>query len=162
MAYEINININGDVDGSQSINGMSSTSSANNETEKAQKRLAKYISSQTIQPFIHEVKSAVSQDIGLITGNSELQERVNFGFQAVQYGVNAYKNVQAGAIIGSQLGIGGGVGAIIGLAMTAISTSINLMFNQLQIDIKHKLEDYQLAQVRSRAGIAFNRSRRGN
>lgn len=163
MAYEINININSDVEETQTAGGMSKTSStsASDSVEKGQKRLGKYIASQTIQPFIQDVKTAITQDVGLITGNTELQDRINFGFEAVQYGVNTYKNVQAGAIIGSQVGIGGGAGAVIGLALTAINTMMNIAFKQVQIDINRRLENYQLEQTRSRAGVAFNRSRRG-
>lgn len=162
MAYEINININGDAEESQ-MKGMSATASSvtgkDDEIAKNQKRLTKYISSQTIQPFINQVKNAVSQDVGLITGNTELQERINFGFEVVQYGVNTFKNVQSGAILGSTVGIGGGAGAVIAVALTAMNTYMNILSNQLQIDIRKNLENYQLRQTRERAGAAFNRSR---
>ena len=161
MAYEINININGDLDEKQSISGMSATSSANNEVEKAQKRLGKYVASQTIQPFINEVKNAVSQDVGLITGNTALQERINFDFQLVQTGVGIFKNASAGAAIGAATSVGGPVGAIIGVALSVLSFGMQAAFNQVTIDIKKNLENYQLAQTRERAGAAFNRSRRG-
>lgn len=161
MAYEINININGDADESPKVKGMSSTSSASDKQEQAQKRLGKYIASQTIQPFIQEVKTAVSQDVGLITGNTELQERINLGFQTVQYGVNTYKNMKAGVIIGASVGLSSGAGAAIGLALTVVNTTMNILFNQLQISIKRNLENKQLQQTRTRAGAAFNRSRIG-
>lgn len=159
MAYEINININGDVEAEQA--GLSQTTGTSNENEKAQKQLGKYVASQTIQPFIQEVKSQVTQNIQLVTGSSELQNRVNLGFQAVQFGVNTYKNAQAGAIITSSMGLGSGPGVGIGLALTAISTAIQIGFNQLQIDLQNRMENYQLEQVRSRAGIAYNKSRSG-
>lgn len=162
MAYEINININGDIDEGSTTKGVSKSTGTSDEIEKNQKRLAKYVSSQTIQPFIQEVKSAISQDIQLITGNTELQQRVNFGFQAVQFGVNTYKNAQAGALIGSQIGIGGGAGAVLGLALTALNTAMQIGFNQIQINLRQQQENYQLQQTRTRQGIAYNRSRRGD
>lgn len=162
MAYEINININGDISsGGGETEGLSK-SNTGSEQEKALKKLGKYISAQTVEPFIANVKNQISQNIELVTGNSELQQRVNFGFEVAQFGVSTYKNAQAGALIGSQLGIGGGAGAIIGLALTAISTAINIAFKQQQIDIQARLENYQLDQTRSRFGTAYNRSRSGN
>lgn len=164
MAYEINININGDIDEESTAKGVSKTkgTSEDEKQEKAQKRLAKYVSSQTIQPFIQEVKSAISQDIQLITGNDELQQRVNFAFQTVQFGVNTYKNAQAGAIVSTAMGAGAGVGAVLGIALTALNTAMQIGFNQLQINLRSKIENYQLQQTRTRQGIAYNRSRRGD
>ena len=161
MAYEINIYLNGDVEES-ATKGVSKGSGEKDSTEKYQKQLTKYVASQTIQPFIQEVKSAVTQDIELITGQTELQQRVNLGFEAVQFGVNTYKNAQAGALITTGLGMGGGVGAVIGVALTALNTSMQIMFNQIQLNIKRQQENYQLQQTRSRQGIAYNRSRRGD
>lgn len=159
MAYEINININGDIEAEQT--GISKSTGTSNESEKAQKQLGKYIASQTIQPFIQEVKTQVTQNVQLVTGSSELQNRINLGFEAVQFGVNTYKNAQAGAIITSSMGLGGGVGIGLGLALTAITTAMQIAFNQLQINLQKRMENYQLEQVRSRAGIAYNKSRSG-
>ena len=159
MAYEINININGDVEAEQT--GISKSTGTSNENDKAQKKLGKYIASQTIQPFIQEVKTQVTQNVQLVTGSSELQNRINLGFEAVQFGVNTYKNAQAGAVITSSMGLGGGVGIALGLALTAITTAMQISFNQLQINLQKRMENYQLEQVRSRAGIAYNKSRSG-
>lgn len=159
MAYEINININGDVEAEQT--GISKSTGTSNENDKAQKQLGKYIASQTIQPFIQEVKTQVTQNVQLVTGSSELQNRINLGFEAVQFGVNTYKNAQAGAVITSSMGLGGGVGIALGLALTAITTAMQISFNQLQINLQKRMENYQLEQVRSRAGIAYNKSRSG-
>lgn len=161
MAYEINININGDVEGlSDSSAGVSAKPTAT-EQEKAMKSLGKFVASQTIQPFIQNVKTAVSQNIGTITGQTELQQRINFGMEVVQYGVNAYKNAQAGAVISATMGKGGVVGAVIGLALTAINTMITVAFNRQQLQIEERMENYQLQQARNRQGIAFNKSRAG-
>lgn len=162
MAYEINININGDIEEQNASKGVSKGNSDANQLEKNQQRLAKYISSQTIQPFIQEVKSAVTQDIQLVTGNTELQQRVNFGFETVQFGVNTYKNAQAGAILTTSAGLGAGLGIGLGLALTAINTMMQIGFNQLRINLEARQENYQLQQTRSRQGIAYNRSRRGD
>lgn len=163
MAYEINININGDFEEQTTTPGVSQTNgtSTSDATAKGQKALGKYVASQTITPFIQEVKTQITQNVGLVTGNTELQNRINLGFQAVQFGVNTYKNAQAGAVIAQSAGIGGGVGAAIGIALTAISTGLQIAFNQMQINLQARMENYQLEQVRSRAGIAYNKSRSG-
>ena len=161
MAYEINININGDVEAGTTVQGGISRATSSSEQEKAVKALGKYVASQTIQPFIQNVKTQVSQNIGIVTGNTDLQQRVNFGMEAIQYGVNVYKNAQAGAVIGASLGIGAGMGAGIGLALTALNTMITIEFNRQQLQLKEQIENFQLEQVRNRQGVAFNRSRRG-
>lgn len=163
MAYEINININGnaeDLDSAQSTAGVSK-SPTSKEQEKATKALGKYVAAQTIQPFIQNVKTAVSQNIGIVTGSSELQERVNFGMEVAQYGVQTFQNVQAGASLGAALGVGGPVGALVGLALTAINTVMQIEFNKMQLQLKQQMEGYQLQQVRERAGAAYNKSRLG-
>lgn len=162
MAYEINININGDVESPETTQGVSGTSGQGSEQEKALKNFTKYISAQTIEPFIANVKQNVTQNIQIVTGNTDLQQRVNFAMETVQFGVNTYKNVAAGAIIGTQLGIGGLTGGILGLALTAVNTAINIGFEQQRLNLQERMENYQLEQSRSRFGSAYNRSRSGN
>lgn len=164
MAYEINIHINGEIEEGGVVgttSGGVSESVKPTEQQKAVKSLGKYVATQTIQPFIQNVKTQVSQNIGIVTGQTSLQERVNFGMEVVQYGVNAFKNAQAGALIGAGLGIGSGAGALIGLSLTAISTMIQIEFNKQRLDLENRMENYQLEQVRTRQGSAYNKSRMG-
>lgn len=160
MAYEINININTVDGGAESQEGVSK-STTSNEQEKAIKDLGKYVSAQTLEPFIASVKQNVTQNIQIVTGNSDLQQRVNFAMETYQFGVNTYKNVTAGAIIGRQLGVGGLAGGILGLALTAVHTAMNVAFEQQRLNLQERMENYQLQQSRSRFGSAYNRSREG-
>ena len=157
MAYEINININGEYESQTS--GVSQISKVDENVEKYQKQLSKYISAQTIQPFIQECKTQVTTNIGTLTGSSELQERVNRGFEVVQFGVNTYKNASAGASIAVGLGMRAGAGFGIGLALSAIEIGINSLFETINYNIKRQQEDYNLQQSRTRMGVAYNRSR---
>lgn len=160
MAYEINININGNVEEEAGTSGnVAGVSKTKDNKEKAQKALAKYISAQTIEPFIQNVKTQISQNIQTVTGNSELQQRVNFGFQAVQFGVNTYKNAQAGAMAAKAAGFSMSTGALIGVALTAVNAAMQVAFNQYKIDLDKRMESYQLRQVRDRQGVAYNKSR---
>ena len=159
MAYEINININGDIEEATSKGNVAGVSKTTDNKEKAQKALAKYISSQTIEPFIQNVKTQITQNIQTVTGNSDLQQRINFSFQTVQFGVNTYKNVQAGVVAANAVGLSSSTGALIGLALTAVNTAMQIGFSQYQINLEKRMESYQLKQVRDRQGVAYNKSR---
>ena len=91
----------------------------------------------------------------MVTGKSELQQRVNFGMEFVQKGVNTYKNAQAGALL---FGTGG---AVIGIALSVIGGVIDYGFRTAQLNLERSLENRQISQTRSRAGAGFNRSREG-
>lgn len=123
--------------------------------------LRKYVASQTIDVFLNNTTSLISSNIGLITGRTELQQKVNFGMQAVQQGVNTYKNAQAGAVITSTMGMGGTVGAVIGVVASILNLSINKSFRQAQLQLQQGLENKQLQQITTRAGANVNRSREG-
>lgn len=176
MANQIEINIFLKGDGEQQavndntgtggdIQGMSQSGSTQSgdtkSTDKNMRALGKYISSQTIETFIGNTKSAISQNIGLITGKTELQQRVNFGMELAQQGVNTFKNAQAGKLVFQGLGLSGSLGVAVGAALSIISTGINLVFQQEQLNIRKSLENLQIQQTRTRAGAGFNRSREG-
>lgn len=143
------------------IPGMSQADKDTIKENKALASLGKYVASQTISVFLNDTKSAISQNIGLITGKTELQERVNFGMQVVQQGVNTYKNAMAGATVFAAAGLSGGVGAVIGVALSAISFGINTAFKVNQLNIQESLENRQINQTLSRYGAGYNRSRSG-
>ena len=124
--------------------------------------IGKYVASQTVDVFLANTKSVISQNIGLITGKSELQQRVNFGMETIQQGVNTYKNAQAGRILFESRGMSGGAGIVLGAALSVISYGINLAFKQNQLNIQERLENRQIQQITTRAGAGFNRSREGN
>ena len=143
------------------IKGMSQADKDASKDNKALASLGKYVASQTISVFLNDTKSAISQNIGLVTGKSELQERVNFGMQVAQQGVNTYKNAMAGATVFAALGMSSGVGAVIGVALSAIEFGINTAFKVNQLNIQESLENRQINQTLSRYGAGYNRSRSG-
>lgn len=163
MAYEINININGDVGGAKGVSktsGQKEQEKLEKERAKAQKKLAGFVSSQAIQPFVNTIKSNVTSNIQIVTGNTDLQQRVNFAFEIAQFGQNTFQNIQAGGIIATGLGLSGLAGGAIGLALTAVNTGIQIYGNKKQIDLQERMENYQLQQTRERAGAMYNSSRR--
>lgn len=159
MAYEINININ-DFDGEPSTSGGKLAKKTTDKVAKAQKDLAKFVSAQTIRPFLQNVKTAITQNIQTMTGNAQLQQRVNFAFEVVEFGQGLYQNAAAGAVIGGALGLPSGVGAGIGIALSLVNTGLQIAFNQHQLNLEERMENNQLQQVRQRQGFYYNKSRR--
>lgn len=143
------------------IPGMSQAGKDASKQDKAMSAVGKYVASQTISVFLNNVKSGITSNIGLITGKSELQEKVNFGFELAQQGVNTFKNAAAGATLFASAGMSGPVGAVIGVALSAISYGINLSFKQQQLNIQENLENRQISQTLSRNGAGYNKSRSG-
>ena len=143
------------------IPGLSQASSDATKQNQALSAMGKYVASQTISVFLDNVKGSISSNIGLITGKTELQERVNFGMQIVQEGVNTFNNAAAGAAVFSALGMSTGVGAVIGVALSAINYGINIAFNVRQLNIQENLENRQISQTLSRNGAGYNKSRSG-
>lgn len=168
---EINIYLKGDETSPKSedgvtgtgadVKGLSQLAKETAKQNKATQAAAKYVASQTVSVFLGNVKSAISSNIGLKTGKTELQERVNFGMEIAQQGVNTYKNATAGATVFAAAGMSGGVGAVIGVALSAISYGINLAFKQQQLNIQESLENRQINQTLGRNGAGYNKSRSG-
>lgn len=162
-SYEINININQDGDNSlisTEANGTNNAGKGNNGN-KGTSALGKYIATQTIQPFIQQSIGYVAGNVELITGSKSLQQRTNFAMNSVNLGIEAYKNVQAGAAIASAVGMSAFAGGILGLTLTAITTGIDLMFKSSQLSLQKQEEDRQRSYLKQRSGLAYSQSRRG-
>lgn len=167
MKYEIDININGS---EQDISGVSyaetatapqeSSSQSGSTSNISMKSVASFVASQTIQPIISNVKSQLSTQIGLITGSTELQERINFGLSLVERTTSVIGVASAGAAIGSAIpGVGTAVGFVAGAVLGVVSQVIDYAFDKRELDTRSMLENYQLQQLRERSGVQFNRSR---
>lgn len=128
---------------------------------QGQKALKNFVKSSAIMPFINMSKSFITQNVGLVTGSQQLQQTTDFITNSVGtlFQANAMRNT--GVLIGQQLGIGGFAGGTIGLALFAFQKSLEIGFKQAQINLERNRENIELTQTRSRAGIAFNRSRQG-
>ena len=161
--YEINININGELTDSNGIagNGTFQNTNSDDKTASASKALGKYVVAQTIQPFIQQATNYIVSNVELTTGSTQLQQKIDFAMQAVNTGVNAFKNAQAGAVLTMAMGMGGGLGIGLGLALSAVSFGMDTLFKQQQINLKSEEENRQIAYLTNRAGPAFNSSRRG-
>lgn len=159
MAYEIDININGSIEDLEATGTDKKKKDKQEDAGKGAKALANYIKGQAIQPIINNVKTQISQNIGLITGSQELQERVNFGLQVVETGQSLYNSAQGGIVLASAMKLSAGAGAVIGVAFGLFQIGIQAAFRQAQLNIRQNLEDRQIAHTRSRMGAGFNKSR---
>lgn len=162
--YEINININGDIKGESQITGNAQTlgeDKSSNKVSSSGKALGNYIASQTIKPFIQQATNYVISNVELTTGSTQLQQKVDFAMQAVNTGISAWSNAAAGAALTTSMGLSGPLGIGIGLALTAVTTGMDIAFKQQQINLKSEEESRQISYLVNRAGPAFNSSRRG-
>ncbi len=162
-SYEINININQDGDNSlisTEANGTNNAGKGNNGN-KGTSALGKYIATQTIQPFIQQSIGYVAGNVELITGSKSLQQRTNFAMRSVNLGIEAFKNAQAGVAVATALGMSGAVGGVLGIALTAVTTGIELLFKSSQLSLEKQEEDRQREYLRQRSGLAYSQSRRG-
>lgn len=161
MADEIKIDIYLNESGGGGT-GISTSTTSGNQTdklEKTRKRLGQYVASKTVGTFINNTKSALSQNIGMITGRKELQERVNFAMSAIQIGEEFKSNAVGTAQLVSTLGGSAVSGAVLGVVLTAVNYGINTAFKAQQLALSENLENQQIKYVNSRLGASYNRSR---
>ena len=164
MAYEIDININGgdfQNDILQPDEPQAGGKEVQSDAQKGAKALTKFVVGQTITPFINGVKTQLSQNVGLVTGSQELQDRVNFGMQLLETGSSLWTSAQGGIALASSLGMSAGAGGALGVALAVVNMGIQIGFRQQQINIRSDLEDRQIQHTRSRMGASFNKSRTG-
>lgn len=163
MAYEINININGEIDGlgGSGVGQVDTTPKADDNASK-QKRLGKYIAAQTIEPAIQKSISYITSNVELMTGSIAQQQRTDAIMQGISLGTTAYTNVAGGVAMATSMGMSSVAGGVIGLAITAINIGLDILFKQAQINLKETQEDNQRTYLYTRAGIAYSQSRRGN
>lgn len=161
--YEINININGDIQGESQITGNAKTLSedkSSNKVSSSSKALGNYIASQTIKPFINQATNYVVSNVELTTGSTQLQQKVDFAMEAVNTGISAWSNAAAGAALTTAMGLGGPIGIGIGLALTAVTKGMDIMFKQAQLDLGKQRENIQRSYLKDRMGVSFTQSRR--
>ncbi len=163
MAYEINININadsGEISSTSGVAGGGATSAKTSSGDLGSK-LGKYVATQTIEPIIQKTINFVTSNVELITGSTALQQKIDFTMQGIQTGISAFKNAQAGAVITAGMGLGSGIGAILGVALTALNFGLDVIFKEQQIKLNSAVEERQRSYLTDRAGMAFSQSRRG-
>lgn len=109
------------------------------------KMLGQSTAVQTGKNFVTQAVSFTVSNVGLVTGNSASQDRINFALNTTKFAVNTAMVLSTG-----------NPAVMISYALT---TAMGVYFNQRQIDLNYGIERESLNLSRQRAGIAFNRSR---
>ena len=161
MADEIKIDIylneGGGTTGSAGVSATSSKPS--DKLEKQRQRLGQFVASKTIGAFINNTKTALSQNVGIVTGRKEIQDRINFGMSTIQLGQELYSNAIGTASLVSAVGGSAIAGGILGVVLTATNYGLNLALKTQQLSLAENLENQQIKYVNSRLGASYNNSR---
>ena len=131
------------------------------QQQEQQANWGKFVKTQVVRPFISQTTNLISSQIGLMTGQQQLQERWNFGLQAVQGAYDMYSGIVGSVATGRALGLGKGASVGVGLALMALKTSMDLASATIKVNNMKTLENAQIRQTEERAGWAFNKTRQG-
>lgn len=156
--YELRIKIEDGAGGNSQIAGGGADSTSTSGATKATKDvgLGTFVATQAIKPFLQQTKNFLVNNVELMTGSTELQQRIDFDMQLLGDVGSVLSTTAGGATIGGP--IGAGVGFIVG----GLQVAMGYFFNQQQINLQAQIEDRQINYLTNRAGPAFNMSRRGN
>lgn len=100
---------------------------------------------QTGKNFISQAVSFKTSNVGLVTGNSASQERIDLMMNGGRF------LLSAGAVVAT-------ANPVL-MVSFALAKASEVYFKQRQIDLNYSIERESLNLSRQRAGIAFNRSR---
>ena len=124
-------------------------------------KLSTMLASKTIDAGLKRVVSFVSSNVQLVTGSSEMQQRVNVAMQIASYGSQTLNNIATAQTYAAGLGLSAGTGVAIGVTLSLAQIGIDYAEKAAQLRINQIIENQRLEQIRSRAGYSFNRSRMG-
>lgn len=161
--YEININMKGG--GGSGANEEDDKTKVPSKEDKSAGQIGKsvmmYVASKTVQPFIQQTVSSVSNRISLVTGKKSVAEKINFGMNMANQAINTVSTATAGYAMGKSMGMSGGGGAILAIAVNILTTGINLIFKNSELKARKQMQNIQSQSVQSRAGVNVNASREG-
>jgi len=120
-----------------------------------------YVASKTVQPFIQQTISSASSRISLVTGKKSVAEKINFGMNMANKAINTVSTATAGYAMGKTMGIGGGGGAILAIALQVVTSGISLAFKNAEMKANKQMQNLQSQMIQSRAGVNVNSSREG-
>lgn len=97
----------------------------------------------------------ISQSISLMeirTGNTAYAQKLQFAQQSMNQGLSVLETVVSGAVLG------GGVGALVGLAVGTAMQGLNIYNKEQLIQARQAVENQQIQRNFIRAGNHFSRS----
>lgn len=109
--------------------------------------VGKAIAFKSVKNIADQSLSFVASNVGLTTGNTEAQQRIQFAMQTTG------ELATFGAAIAT--------GNYLAAALSVVNKITSIYFNAKQISLEQSIETESLKLSRERAGVAFNRSRLG-
>lgn len=161
--YEININMNGG-NGKESKDDNDKTKVPSKEDKSAGQiagSVVMYVASKTVQPFIQQTVGSVSSSISLVSGKKSVADKINFGVNLANKAINTVSTATAGYAMGKSMGIGGGKGAVLAIAVQVITSGISLAFKNAELNTSKQMQNLQTQMIQGRAGTNINSSRGG-
>lgn len=159
-SYEININFKGG--GKQEDEDKTKVPSKEDKTPgQIANSVMMYVASKTVQPFIQQTATSVSNRISLVSGKKSIAEKINFGMKMANQAVSTISTASAGFAMGKTMGIGGGAGVGLALAVQAVSKLTTFAFESAEFNANKQRQNMQAQMVSSRAGTNVNSSREG-
>lgn len=112
---------------------------------------------QYLKPFVSQVIQHEVGTVSLRTGSQELQQKVEFAYNAVSEGISLAESIAVGAIIGK-----GVVGALLGAVMGVATSAVGYINRRKTIGYNQSLEDISIDLMNTRAGGAIYSSFSGS
>ena len=161
--YEININmVGGNGKDNKAEDDKTKVPSKDDKTAgQIAESVMMYVASKTVQPFIQQTISSASSRISLVTGKKSVAEKINFGMNMANKAINTVSTATAGYAMGKTMGIGGGGGAILAIALQVVTSGISLAFKNAEMKANKQMQNLQSQMIQSRAGVNVNSSREG-
>lgn len=121
-------------------------------------KLASLVAHKMSSTFLNTSKQIIMNNVHTNLGNSEIEQRINFGMNMVQKGVST---ITGGLALSATLGVTGPIGIGIAATLGIIDFAANTIVRQNEINNNARVENEQLQVLRGRMGVQFNRSRTG-
>ena len=123
---------------------------------------AGFASVQSIRPFISMAMQMRTQAVNIVSASAQLSQKTAFVNGMVNTAVDVGMGAISGAMMAGATGLASsGAGAVVGLAIAAIGKGIGIAQEANRLNLEETVENVQLTELRTRGGVAFNQSRRG-
>lgn len=128
----------------------------------AKKAFKGFATVQSIRPFISMAMNIRTQSVNIVSASAQLSQKTAFINGMVNTSVDVGMNAISGAMMAGVTGLASsGAGAVIGVALSAIGKGIGIAQEANRLSLEETVENVQLTELRTRGGVAFNQSRRG-
>lgn len=162
-SYEININLGGG--GSGKGNDDEDKTKVPSKEDKTAGQIAgsvmMYVATKTVQPFITQTTTSISNRISLVSGKKSVAEKINFGMNIATKAINTVSTATAGYAMGKTMGIGGVKGTMLAIAVSLVSKGISFAFESAELNANRQMQNLQAQMIQGRAGTNVNSSRGG-